>query len=367
MIRGLALLLSPMALTMVLGQPALVVDAHQYAPTGGAIPTERALKVTGWISGLPTTATAAGYAMPLTMDGALAGWVCNLNDPAAPLRLDFTVGGKLVGSTNATGLFFNDQPIIPQAPPLLHLNWIFHMPADLLTVSDNASLSMTAVDPASGLSARFEPGAAAQAGTLAVALRPVLSRDFRPALGSGCLGMARCLSTGDGLSFGAPWFDIPHGWAEPTGDLFREWNCSAPEGGVDTIVQLSILPYARRANSSLTTPGDRYHHRGFKKDSLHLAERERSPDGGPVIHFSAAREGIPGAPGRALGEGGRVSSNWGLKKAMYSKINDRWEVFDQVRVQGAPDNYAPRTGQSATHPLGSAVASDLKTCCGVAA
>ena len=67
---------------------------------------------------------------------------------------------------------------------------------------------------------------------------------------------------------------MPHGWAEPSGNLFQEWNCSAPEGGVDTIVRLSILPYARSSNSSLITPGDRYHHRGFKKDSLHLAEGE---------------------------------------------------------------------------------------------
>eukprot|EP01043_Picozoa_sp_COSAG02_P016081 COSAG02_NODE_701_length_18335_cov_18.672955_3_plen_347_part_00 len=325
-------------------------------PMAVASASPSSLKVTGWVSGLPTTATAAGYTLPLTMDGAISGWVGNLMDPTAPLRLDFTIGGKPVGSANATGLFFNDKPVIPQAPPLLHLSWIFRIPAGLLTASKNVSLSMVAVDPISGLSAPFEPGAAAQAGTLGVALRPVLSREFRPALGSGCLGAAQCLSTGDGLSFGAPWFDVPDGWAEPSGNLFQEWNCSAPEGGVDTIVQLSILPYARRAHAPLSTPGDRYHHRGFKKDSLHLAENERTPDGGPVIHFSAAREGVPGAPGRALGEGGRVSSNWALKKAMYNKAINRWEIFDQVQ--------ACNLISSSTSVASAAI---LRICCRVAA
>ena len=289
------------------------------------------LRVKGWIQGLPTTAPAAGYVMPLTMDGALMGWICNLDAPTVPLRLDFTVGGKPVGGVLASGLFFNDRPVIPGAPALLHLSWIFHLPDSALAAATNSTLVMTAVDTASGRSAVFAPGAAAAAGNLSIALRPLPSLSH-PALGSACLGLARCPSPGGAFSFGYPWFDVPQGWAELGPNLFETWNCSAQAGGVDTIVQLSILPFAHRNGKppGPLTPGDRYHHRGFKKDSVHLAETERSADGGPVLHFSAARTGVPGAPDRLLGEGGKVASNWGLKKAMFNKSLGRWEIFDQL-------------------------------------
>jgi hypothetical protein len=167
-----------------------------------------AMQVTGWVDGLPTTARASGYVISLTMDGALTGWVCNLADPSQPLTLHFAVGGRSIGSTTASGLFFNDQDppaIPPPAPSVLHLRFIFYVPDAILTGGKEV-LSMTAVNPTTNQSARFAPGAAAAAGTLKVALRPRLS-SYTPTVGTGCLGHARCRSSGDALSFGPPWFE----------------------------------------------------------------------------------------------------------------------------------------------------------------
>jgi len=198
-----------------------------------------------------------------------AGWVCNLANPTQPLRLEFAVGGKAVGSANASGLFYNDNqppPVPMPAPHLLHLTFTFYLP-DYVLSGSNATLAMIAVDSTTGASARFVPGAAAAAGTLQVALRPRLS-SYTPTVGTGCLGEKLCPSRGDALSFGVPWFDRnPAGWSgTPAGqNLFELWNCSAPADGVDTIVLLNILPYARPAGAAAGTPGDRYHHRGWKK------------------------------------------------------------------------------------------------------
>lgn len=295
-------------------------------------------RLTGWVSGLPTNASAAGFVMPLTLDGAISGWVCNLDDPTASLRLDFSVGGVAVGSASATGLFFNDKPqgaagahapIPPPAPSVLRAGFIFYLPDSALTGA-NSTLTMIAVDPSTNRSAPFRPGAAALADTLQLALRPRIS-PHTPTVGSRCLGMARCPSPGDALSFGPPWFDPnPKGWTDTTEDLFQLWNCTAPEGGYDTIVRLSILPYALRPGAADGTPGDRYHHRGFAKDSVHLAEAETLAEGGPVLHFSATRSGIPGAPGRLIGEGARTASAWGLKKAVFNRAANEWRIYDQL-------------------------------------
>lgn len=95
------------------------------------------------------------------------------------------------------------------------------------------------VNRLSGVSAPFTPGAAAAANTLRVELLPRLS-PYTPTVGSGCLGDAWCLSRGDALSFGTPWFDEPPaGWSDtslPEGNLFRVWNCSSTTG-IDTIVR----------------------------------------------------------------------------------------------------------------------------------
>eukprot|EP00040_Diaphanoeca_grandis_P042300 m.1176 g.1176 ORF g.1176 m.1176 type:complete len:590 (-) comp572_c0_seq1:129-1898(-) len=294
-----------------------------------------AFTITGWVTALPTTAQP-GYVLPLSIDGAISGWVCDLDDPTTPLVLQFAIGGKFVGNVTADGLFYNDgdpPPIAPPAPSILHLNFNFFVPdAVLVGRNVNQTLSMIAVNTATGESSPFVPGLAAQARKLLVNLRPRLS-PFYPALGSACLGDSRCLSKGDALSFGAPWFDTPTGWADDSStsqDLFKEWNCSAPSGGVNTIVRLNILPYARRVGAAIDSPGDRYHHRGFKKDSLHLSESERDPWGGPVLHFSAARYGIPGLPGSTLGRAAQTASAWSLKKAIFNRTSDAWEVFDQL-------------------------------------
>eukprot|EP00035_Acanthoeca_spectabilis_P008920 m.160302 g.160302 ORF g.160302 m.160302 type:complete len:617 (+) comp14551_c0_seq1:538-2388(+) len=291
------------------------------------------LRLTGWVQGVPTSAPASGFTLPLTMDRAITGWVCNLNSPTTPLRLDFTIGGMEAGSVNATDLFYNDKPAILGAPDLLHLNFIFYIPDNVLTTLNgrNATLAMRAVDPATGNSMVFAPGAAATAGKLLVALEPRLS-PAEPRIGDRCLGSQNaCLSKGDALSFGQPWFeDNPTGWSDTKTDLFKLWNCSSPNNLYDTIVRLNILPYDQRPGANPSDPGDRYHHRGFKKDSVHLAEDEVSPGGGPVIHFSAARTGVPGIPGKDLGRAGQVASNWGLKKAVFSPVLNRWQIFDQL-------------------------------------
>ena len=221
----------------------------------------------------------------------------------------------------------------PPAPAILHLGFVFYFPDSALDGSNSTVLTMTVVNPVTGVSAPFAPGAAASAGTLRVGLLPRFS-SYTPAVGSSCLGTAWCPSRGDALSFGAPWFEEPPaGWSDtklPEGNLFRLWNCSSPSG-IDTVVRLNILPYALRPDAPEGSPGDRYHHRGFKKDSLHLSESEVSAHGGgPVIHMSVARTGIPGVPGRALGTAGRVASTWGLKKAAFNRDSNRWEVFDQL-------------------------------------
>jgi hypothetical protein len=41
--------------------------------------------------------------LPLTLDRAVTGWVVDLNNPMAKLRIDFALGGRHVGSANVTG------------------------------------------------------------------------------------------------------------------------------------------------------------------------------------------------------------------------------------------------------------------------
>jgi hypothetical protein len=100
--------------------------------------------------------------MPLTIDRALTGWICNLANPTSSLQLRFAVNGSVIGTTNATGLFFNDLPVIPKpAPAVLRLSFIFYKP-DVVLTGGNAPPTMTAIDPLTGGTAPFTPGSAAQ-------------------------------------------------------------------------------------------------------------------------------------------------------------------------------------------------------------
>lgn len=94
--------------------------------------SSESMRLTGWVSGLPTNTSAGGYVLPLTLDCAISGWVCDLNDPNALLRVDIALGGKHVGSANVTGASITDSCTITTCTflALLHLYLLSTCPCD---------------------------------------------------------------------------------------------------------------------------------------------------------------------------------------------------------------------------------------------
>jgi hypothetical protein len=82
---------------------AMAVAGEPHQPPQRHFGEGAAMKVTGWVNGLPTNANASGFVLPLTLDRAVTGWVVDLNNPMAKLRIDFALGGRHVGSANVTG------------------------------------------------------------------------------------------------------------------------------------------------------------------------------------------------------------------------------------------------------------------------
>ena len=82
---------------------AMAVAGEPHQPPQRHFGEGAAMKVTGWVNGLPTDANASGFVLPLTLDRAVTGWVVDLNNPMAKLRIDFALGGRHVGSANVTG------------------------------------------------------------------------------------------------------------------------------------------------------------------------------------------------------------------------------------------------------------------------
>lgn len=269
-------------------------------------------KLIGWVTGVPTSGSTRH--LNLTLDGAIQGWVTNTsfwpnaigNDTVPVLSVTFYGNGRLLGSTVAGNLFYNDNNAVPGAPNTFPAAFTLFIHDSLL---DGTTVQLTMmVQEAGGMKQQWTLGNA----NVTVSLTPRTS-PYMPRTDTSCLGTAMCASKGDALSYGSPWYEVSQGFSNDfNGSLFEAWNCSSPVG-FNHIERLNIIPYEP------LDAGGRFHHPGFSKDSLHLSEDDF--DKGPVIQFSASRSGHPY---------GRTASVWSLKKAKFDTTIDRWQIFDQL-------------------------------------
>ena len=255
-------------------------------------------------------------------DGVIVGWVFDRGNPTRTVTVNFYVdeigmdtpgvggndaGGALAGSIKAQAI--NKQ-----------VNWTYN-------IDGNHGFSFRIPDEwRDGAAHTLYVQPVASDGTVAppigvkggypFTLAAATSVHSPPVLDAHCLDAdSRCPSVGN--DYLAPNYATTTGWSDGK-NYFNEWGCTSPTG-IDTIARLNIIP--------LGTFGPH-----FQKDSLGASWYNDTSDGRtPIVYFDLARTDH--------------GSRWSMKKAVYNKADNRWEIYSVFDNTDSDGGVSSRDGR----------------------
>lgn len=255
-------------------------------------------------------------------DGVIVGWVFDRENPTRTVTVNFYVDGIAmdtpgVGGYDASGALAGSiqaQAINKQ------VNWTYN-------IDGNHGFSFRIPD-------KWRDGAAhslyVQPVTFDGAVSPPIGAKngypfilpaattvySPPVVDAHCLEAdSRCPSVGS--DYLAPNYATAMGWSDGK-NYFNEWGCTSPIG-MDTIARLNIIP--------LGTYGPH-----FQKDSLDADWYQGTSDGRmSIVYFDLAR----------IDHGSR----WSMKKAVYNKANNKWEIYSVLDNPESDGGVSSRDGR----------------------